>query len=304
MPDPNRLTVSATQAPALFNASPYVTRWMLYHFFKGAPIEGVTTARMAWGLKMQPLLLAQASEDLKLEVEPTHDYVASKTEPLGYTADAFVHCPDRGPGTIETKCVFDYGVWARDWDSGKRVPRHYDLQLQQQLAVGDGSTPFKWGVIAAWVGAEMHYFERQYDPQVHGALRAAASEMLDQVAHNREPEPFGSSVESPLLAALFPVVKGTVYDLREHKDGQKWADLALAYEGYGREASFYDKARESARDELRAMAQSCEEVWLPGGIKLKLVTRTVKEHTRKASTSTTLKVEKTGEANVERSDGP
>jgi hypothetical protein len=33
MPDRERLTVSATEASALFDASPYVTRWMLYRRF-------------------------------------------------------------------------------------------------------------------------------------------------------------------------------------------------------------------------------------------------------------------------------
>lgn len=53
----------AQQYPALFSVSPYGTRWMLYkRFADGLDMDTSPNSRMSWGLKMQPLILAQAAE--------------------------------------------------------------------------------------------------------------------------------------------------------------------------------------------------------------------------------------------------
>jgi hypothetical protein len=150
-------TISATEAPALFNVSPYVTRWMLYKkFADGVDIDGAEDARMSWGKKLQPLIVAQAAEELRLEVRSNAEDVYHRRGLLGCTRDAEIICPDRGRGALETKCVFDYGVWMRDWAGGKMVPRTHEIQLQQQMLVGDAEhgevgehgPQYDWGVIA------------------------------------------------------------------------------------------------------------------------------------------------------------
>lgn len=52
MPDPNRQTVSASQAAALFGVSPYTTRMALYHWLKdGTPIDDDEDERMTIGIR-------------------------------------------------------------------------------------------------------------------------------------------------------------------------------------------------------------------------------------------------------------
>ena len=87
MPDPKRDTISATQVPALFDASPYITKFALYHYLRGAEIETASNSRMDWGLRMQPLLIEQAARDLKLEIKENiaHRYIRSEHGFLGYT---------------------------------------------------------------------------------------------------------------------------------------------------------------------------------------------------------------------------
>ena len=291
MPDPERKTISATQAPALFNASPYTTRWMLYHYLRGNNVEPAPTSRMSWGTKLQPLILEQAQADLKLDITPnfSHSYVRSQHGALGYTADATVWCPDRGRGTVEAKCCFDMATYMQVWGGGERPPRHVELQLQQQLTVGDGAMPFAWGVIALWVCGEMKYFERTRDDKVSESLITQALAMLADVEHAREPEPFGSSAELPILATLFPVVKGKELDLRKHEHGAAIAQMAADYKNWKSQENFFQKAAGDARAKLLAIAKDAETVLLPGAA-LTLSSRHVKEHMRKASTSTTLKV--------------
>lgn len=164
MPDQQKLTVSATQVPMLLGCSPYGTPWTLYqHFANGHALPVEVNDRMEWGNKLQPLVLQQAAQDLKLEVEPCETYV--RRGPVGCTRDAQVYCPDRGPGALEVKCVFDYRTWMQEWGGGSFVPRHI-ARFNSRHLVGTGEnatidTSFQWGVIAVWVAATMYYFEPQ-----------------------------------------------------------------------------------------------------------------------------------------------
>lgn len=275
MPDPLRKSISATQAPALFNVSPYVTRWMLFHHFaNGLDIDGgAGDARMTWGKKLQPLIVAQAAEELKLEVLPNADDVYHRRGLLGCTRDATIICPDRGPGALETKCVFDYGVWMRDWAGGKSVPRNHEIQLQQQMLVGDeGGEPYGWGVICAWVAGEQHYFERKPIPDLWHRLEQEAAEFFIAVGHKAAPEPFGAPVEIPWLTELFPTVIGNALDLSADPDAEKLAQKVADYKYAKAQASGFDKAAELLRAEILALAKDHDVITLPFGVKVNVST--------------------------------
>ena len=281
MPDPERLTISSTQSPALWDASPYLTRWMLYRYFKGDAIETEPTARMEWGTALQPLVLAKTRDALGLEITPNYsnEYVrAQRDAPLGCTVDAIANDPQRGPGVVEVKCVFDYGVWMRDWQGGKIVPRNHEIQLQHHMTVGDGPTPYDWGVFAVWVCAEMHYLERKRDTQFSTALASEARDFLQLVKSNQEPDPFGERVESELLRQVFPTDPEQVLDLRHTTTAHKWADHLRMIEDFREKSRFYTQAASVARGEFFAAIKSAGKVLLPG------VTADIKQIEKKAYT--------------------
>jgi hypothetical protein len=270
MPDPNAQSLSATETPALFNASPYLTRWMLYQKFRrGRSIEKVETERMYWGKALQPLLLAKAAQDLALEVHPNvgETYERHARVPIGCTRDAVIFDPVRGYGSLEAKTVFDYGVWMREWGGGERVPRHTEIQLQQQMFIGQDHQPHLWGVIAAWVCGDMHYFERTPNEKFGAELEAAAFAFMLDVQRGNEPEPFGEAVELPLLAELFDAEPGLGY-----QRGTDWklAEAARMLPDFSKQKAFYDKAYDHTRALLIAGSRvdgvAYEEIALPGGI--------------------------------------
>src|SRR5215471_5226736 len=212
MPDPERLTISATEMPALFGASPYLTRWMLYRkFAHGDDTEKAGDSRMDWGKKMQPLIISEVSAERGLEVQPNPDTYVRRGL-LGCTRDATIIAPGVGPGALEIKCVFDHKIWMTKWDGGRTVPREYELQLQQQMFIGetneegttDGGFSYKWGLIAVWVCAEMFYFERRPIVDLWDEMHRKAIGFFSDVSKKREPDPFGVNVELPLLRKLFP----------------------------------------------------------------------------------------------------
>jgi len=270
MPDPTKQTLSATQTPALFGASPYITRWMLLrHFIHGDPIDGPEHNRMDWGKRMQPLLLAQAAEDLHVEVHPNAEDTYVRRGLLGCTRDAEVYCPDRGHGVLEAKVVFDYAVWMRDWAGGKAPPKHVEIQTQQQMMVGDGARPFTWGVIAVWVGGEMKYFERKPIDELWVEINAAAVIFFNDVSARREGDPFGEPVEMPLLSRLFAPKPGVFLDLTSHPKAAELASKAQLLNYHREQRAAHDRSEKSLKALFKATLGDAEEAVLLHGIRVK-----------------------------------
>lgn len=291
MPDPLKQTISATQAPALFGVSPYVTRWMLYrHFAHGDPIDSPEHNRMNWGKRMQPLLLAAAAEDLHLEVRAnaTDDYV--RRDLLGCTRDADIICPDRGPGALETKCAFDYSVWMHDWAGGKTPPRHNEIQLQVQMMVGDGRKPYEWGVLAAWVGGEMHYFERKSIPELWTELETEADKFFADVKAGREPDPFGAPVEMPLLHKVFPTQKGLVGDFTTRPDAEKLTEGVRMMSYHSRERLGHEKAEKELKAKIAGLLKDASEGKFLHGVRATITQSARAGYQVKPTTTTTIKV--------------
>lgn len=272
MPDPTKATISATQSPGLFGVSPYVTKWMLWqNFAKGIEIDPPEDSRMSWGKKLQPLIVQQAAEDLKLETRPNDGDVYHRNGHLGCTRDATIICPDRGPGALETKCIFDYRTWMADWDGGRRAPKHYEIQLQQQMYVGDGSgQPYTWGVLAAWVAGEVHYLEREPIAELWDRLHAEAKAFFQSVRDMAEPDPFGVPVEIEWLTRLLPVELGKVIDLSADPEAEPHALDARGYRDAKEQESAGARAAEPLRAKLLALAMDAEEVLLPAGIRVRI----------------------------------
>lgn len=264
MPDPNRLTISATQVPALFNASPYITKWMLYHHFHGGMnLDRPADARMSWGMKLQPLVLAQAAEDLKLEVFPNAADQYRRRNKLGCTRDATIICPSRGRGALETKCVFDYRTWMTDYGGGSFVPRHHELQLQTQMYVEKAA----WGVIAVWVAGDMHYFERAPIPALWDKMEREAKQFFLDVEMDREPDPFGVPIEVQWFNEIFPCDPGKTIDLSEDR---ALTEVAIQYRDAKEQESAGSRTAEALRAKLLGAAKDAGEVILADGIKVSI----------------------------------
>jgi predicted phage-related endonuclease len=274
MPDPDRKTLSATESPALFGASPYLTKWMLYRKFAcGDDIETAANERMNWGKLMQPLIIEQVAQERGLEVIPNDDTYVRRGL-LGCTRDATIIAPGIGPGALEIKCVFDYRVWMTKWNGGKTVPREVEIQLQQQMFVGDGESSdkeniylaYSWGLIAVWVCADLYLFERKPVYELWDDLQRRAIGFFSDVKSKREPDPFGASVELPLLAKLFPTEPKKVLDLSANPDHVKTSEKVSMYVHLKSEATGAAANAEKHRVELLALAKDAERVLLPCGV--------------------------------------
>ena len=291
MPDPLKQTISATEMSGLLGVSPYVTKWMLYQrFAKDIEAPGPDHNRLDWGTKMEPLLLEQAAADLRLEVQtnrqPDGSQIYLRRGLLGCSRDADIYDPQRGPGALETKCCFDYKILMQEWDGGKTPPRQHEIQLQQQMYVGDGLKPFEWGTIALWCGGDMTYFHRKPMPDLWETFEQEARQFFDDVAAGREPEPFGTPIEVPLLKQIFDKPTGEIINAVEALGAAEATKLAQRvvdadYQRVVRLAA--EKVEEDTKAKLLAILKGADEIELPQGIR---VTRKIQISNRKAQPAT------------------
>jgi hypothetical protein len=265
VPDPLKQTLSATQTPALLNASPYFTRWMLWHHFaNGMDLGAEENDRIREGRRMQPLVLERAAQELRLAVEQNESNAYVRNGQLGANRDATIICPDRGPGALETKCCFDYAVWMAEWDGGKRVPPHVEIQLQQQMLVGDGEKSFEWGVITVWVAATQHYFERSPQLGLWKRLTDEAADFFMSLYAKVEPDPFGLTIEMGWLEELYPTVPHKTLDLRDDEDAERLTRKASTLLRAKANETANKKVYDALRSEFRAVAKDNETILLPG----------------------------------------
>ncbi len=270
MPDPTNQTISASQAAGLFNASKYVTRWMLFQkFANGVDIDPDDNSRMFWGRALESAVLEHAAEELNFEIIPNRDaegrqaYV--RRGQLGCSRDAEIIAPDIGPGAFEVKCVWDWRVWANEWEGGDAVPRGTEIQLQEQMLVGDGKEPFRWGVIGAFVSGEVHYFRREPVLDFWGQLEDEAEAFFEEVKAGKAPDPFGATVETPILSQLRTVRETREVDL---SDDVTLAEQARLYDWARTRRLQASKTEEKAKAKLLAGMGDATHGDLFGGIKV------------------------------------
>jgi hypothetical protein len=297
MPDREKRTISATEMSGLLGVSPYVTRWMLWQrFAKGVEAPGPDHNRLDWGTKMEPLLLEQAAADLKLEVKTnrqddgTQRYIRRGL--LGCTRDADIYDPQRGPGALETKCCFDYKILMQEWDGGKTPPRQHEIQLQQQMYVGNGERSFEWGTIALWCGGDMTYFHRKPMMDLWETFEEEAEKFFADVAAGREPEPFGSPIEVPLLKMLYDKPSGLAINAVEvlgEVEATKIAQMVVDADYQRTVRLAADKEEDKCKAKLLALAKDADRIDLPQGIRVEIKRAPRAGYTVKPSNSVTVK---------------
>jgi len=234
-------------------------------FANGIEPQREESSRMDWGKAMQPLIVKRVAEERKLEVFPNGETYVRRGL-LGCTRDAMIISPDHGPGALEIKCVFDYDQWGRKWKGGTEVPREIEIQLQQQMCVGNGEFQFAWGLIVVWVCADLYYFERKPVIDLWTRLNKEAEAFLISVSRNEEPDPFGTAVELPLLMQLYPTRPDSVLDLSADPDHVKTSQDVSMFKTMKEQASGPASVAEGLRIKLLALAKDYAFIKLPCGV--------------------------------------
>lgn len=246
MPDPTGRTVSSSEAAAIFNRSPYCTRWMLWqHRVNGLSIEAEEDDRILWGQLLQDDILDMTARKYRLDIRQNHNNEYIRRGPLGATLDGETHQPSTGKMIVEAKNI-DYLRWRDTWTEDAASP-HVEIQVQVAMHVAGAAR----GVIAALVGGnDLKFYEREPNPETIAQIVAEAADFLHSVERKIEPDPLGDPIELPMLAVLYPEAVATerIEDLEDEELALNVRMLAAAQE----QRKFHEKTEQRLKAWLLA----------------------------------------------------
>ena len=195
--------VGASEVAALFNASPYLTRFELWHRKKGAIAVPEFNAvaddgtpeneRIYWGVRLEAAILAAAKERYGYDVT-ARDVRFDNGKGLGGHPDALAICPERGLGVLEIKTA-DWLV-RKSW--GEEPPMNYLLQSQSY----QGLARARWGDVLVLVGGnKLERFQYEFRPKIYAEIERRVAAFWRSVEAN-EPPPADYSRDLETIKAL------------------------------------------------------------------------------------------------------
>lgn len=254
--------VGASEVPALFDASPWLTRFELFHRKRGTIATPDFNARQAdgapeneridWGVRLEPVIIQAACERWGYEAGYSPP-ARSNGAGLGGHPDQQVVDPDRGPGVLEVKTA-DWLV-AKKW--GDEPPLHYLLQAQTYA----GLTGSGWADLIVLVGGnELRRFQYQFRPALYAEIERLVSVFWADVRAGVAP-PVDPARDGRALVEALGEPTGEVADLRDSLDAEQDALDFLA----GRALRDQGEAQmEAARTRLFERIGAAGAAMLPG----------------------------------------
>ena len=196
--------IGGSEVAALFGLSPFITQYSLWHE-KAAlvPPVDVDNQKTNWGKLLEPLIAAELGKQLNWNIERSkHYYEHPVVVGAGCTLDFDVYDHEWGPGIVETKAVFDYADYKKDW-SDDRAPPNYELQAQHQMAV----TGRKWCAIQVWIAQTATMAPaliRRPNVDVIIDIERRIEAFWASIKAKQAPDPSGTEEELAIMRHLWP----------------------------------------------------------------------------------------------------
>ena len=235
--------VGASEVAALFDASPYLTHFELWHRKNGTVAtpdfnhvgeDGTPEdERIYWGVKLEAAIIEAAKERFGYTDREQVKHLTNG-KGLGGHPDRRVICPKRGPGVLEIKTV-DWLV-RKGW--GDEPPMHYLLQSQAYQGL-DGVA---WGDVLVLVGGnKLERFCYDFRPKIYTEIERRVEAFWQSVASGQAPKP-DYTRDGDTIRELNASPSDAVIDLK----GDNLAAIAAAEYQAGKEMEKQGKARAEA----------------------------------------------------------
>lgn len=273
--------VGASEVAALFDCSPYLTHFELWHRKAGNIATpdfmadgAANNERIEAGIRLEPAIIEWACERWGYERRETPNNL-SNGQGLGGHPDQLVTCPERGPGLLEVKTA-DWLI-AKKW--GEEPPLNYLLQAQGYM----GLAGVLWGDVIVLVGGnQLKRFQYDFRPAIYAEIEARVTAFWQSIRANDPPSP-DFTRDGDTLTAVLGEPTDEVIDLRleNHADHLAAEFLAAKVD------------RDSA--EGRMEAAKCELLLKIGGAGRALLGgHTIGANQTKGSTGTLITAEHVG----------
>ena len=254
--------LTSTEVAALFGASPYMTKYELWHRKTGQlPIHFEANERMKWGNRLESAIAYGIAEDLGLVVEPFKTYIRLPDLRVGSSFDFKVVGIERdwrkeeneyrdlfrqhGPGVMEVKNT-DFIAFRRGWmdeDGDVEAPAHIEFQVQHQLLCSG----LAWGIVAPLIaGNTPRPFYRLADDSVHKAILKMAGNFWGSIEAGTPPDP-NYAEDADTIAALLLNDDGETVDL---SDNDRFDEVCAAYKAAAADAKVAEARKQAAKGEI------------------------------------------------------
>lgn len=207
--------VGASEVAALFDASPWLTHFELWHRKNGTiatpefnsknPDGSPTNERIDWGVRLEPVIIEAACDRWGYIPQETPKRL-DNGKGLGGHPDKLVICPDRGPGILEVKTA-DWLV-RKEW--GDEPPANYLLQSQSY----QGLANVQWGDVIVLVGGnDLQRFQYDFRPALYAEIEARVVEFWKSLREGKAPKP-DYAKDGRVIGELYGNPTATATDLR------------------------------------------------------------------------------------------
>lgn len=249
--------ISSTESSALFNMSPYLTKFELYHLKKSGEVHTISgNERTEWGNELEASIASGISKRFGLTVQPLkcymrHDTVENmgssfdfeiigiepvKDKPMNKYQKAFC---EYGNGVLEIKNV-DSLIYKNEWEADE-APAHIEFQVQHQMEVIN----YGWTMIGALVGGNrLEDILRIRDTGMGAGIVKGINKFWEEFALDVAPQPDWER-DAETIIAMYKSGGGSAY---KAVDLETFNTLCTRYE----EAQKMAKAAEVTKDEVKA----------------------------------------------------
>lgn len=257
------ITGTSTEAAALFNLSPYLTYYEMWHRKKEAAIVEIEASNlMKLGTALEDAIATHAASESLWKTRKMKEFITIPSERIG---SSFDHCilDDDGndQAILEIKNVnniaFKQG-WLID-DSGEiEAPVHIELQVQQQMQV---SGIHKCYIAALVGGYDLKILYREYDEDIGKKISDAWKKFWQSIDEKKAPDPDFERDADYIQSLHKSVINGTTLDARgnDHINA-----LIFKYKDSAATAKKAEELKQAAKAELLTMIGAHEKVFGDG----------------------------------------
>jgi predicted phage-related endonuclease len=255
--------VTASDVPALFNASPYKSELQLYAEKAGLPTATAMTNIMQRGLWLEPAVIA-AVKDLHpdWDVEKLNVYLRAPELRFGATPDAIatVHGTDTMDDTVNLQLkVVAAPQWEKQWGQG--VPLDVQLQTLSEAMLLELPRSVVAVLVVDAYGAELHTFDVARHPPAEERILARVQAFHQNLAKGVRPAA-RTAEDGQLLAKMFPESQSEpVLDLGGDNE---LPELLERREGYKATAATYAAEIEAIDTQIKDKMAWAGKAELPG----------------------------------------
>lgn len=256
-----RQGLGASDAPVILGLSPWKTPLALYAEKLGLEIEEPEqTEAMAWGLRLQPLIIAAYAEqsgrstieqvNFVIDRSPTHPWMLASLD--GWVTKT-PGVEDIGVLEVKTTSAFRKEDWA------EAPPLAYQVQVQHQLAVVGA----RWGTLVCLIGGQrLVWADVERNDVFIERLIAKEADFWARLQAKEPPLVDDSKASAEILKRLYPrEAPGLVVNLGE--DEEVWdAKLENAKE----RLKDAEQDKRAAENHLKAALGEAETGILPNGV--------------------------------------